>query len=165
MQSDAVREGLGELRCCLWLAEHQRPAPAPDVALDRIEAVERLPLAISMALDVEARGLHQGDAARHIPEVRRLEPRNPQQSSGDKGAFDRRGAQELVLINKTASEIVCNLPVGITAGLRLTLHAPAIDAKDGIEITESNGAFRSTAIAPPYCANVYAMHGMKGSRS
>jgi hypothetical protein len=72
-------------------------------------------------------------------------------------AFERHGVQELVIVNKTAEDVSCALPAGLTASRRSTLHAAAIDARDGVQITESKSAFASVAAAAPYTANVYAL--------
>jgi hypothetical protein len=77
-------------------------------------------------------------------------------------AFERHGVQELVIVNKTAEDVSCALPAGLTASRRSTLHAPAIDAtsvdpRDGVQITESKSEFTSIAAAAPYTANVYAL--------
>jgi hypothetical protein len=78
----------------------------------------------------------------------------------DAFAFSHRGEQELVIVNRSLDEIQLALPAGITAAKTSILHAPALDAKDGIEISKSHNAYKSSVTASPYTANIYALRGL-----
>jgi hypothetical protein len=73
--------------------------------------------------------------------------------------FEKIGRRELVLINKTPDSFQCSLPEGVTASSVLRLHAPAIDAKAGVQISSTHEAARNVAIAPSYTATVYRLTG------
>jgi hypothetical protein len=73
--------------------------------------------------------------------------------------FDRAGKRELVLINKTSESVTCSLPAGVSAASVLTLRAPAIDAKDGVEISASLLPAQKVAAAPAYTATVFRLTG------
>ncbi|RXS94932.1 hypothetical protein [Silvibacterium dinghuense] len=67
---------------------------------------------------------------------------------------------ELVIVNSTAHETQLSLPAGIAAAKRSVLHAPSLAAKDGIEISETHDAYKSSVTASPYTANTYALRGL-----
>lgn len=57
-------------------------------------------------------------------------------------AFARGGRVEIAIVNKTAEPVRVALPEGRVAAPRLALEAPAIDAKDGVEIKPDHGPWR-----------------------
>ncbi|HMF53734.1 MAG TPA: hypothetical protein VK593_05250, partial [Edaphobacter sp.] len=71
--------------------------------------------------------------------------------------FDRDGKRELVLVNKTTESMTCALPAGITAAPILTLHAAAIEAKDGVEISSMHERHHGMVKIAEYCAAVYLL--------
>ena len=71
--------------------------------------------------------------------------------------FEKAGRRELVLINKTPESFQCSLPEGMAAASMLRLHAPAVDAKEGVQISILRDAARKVAIAPSYTATVYRL--------
>lgn len=75
--------------------------------------------------------------------------------------FDKTAGRELVLINKTPDPVSCALPAGRTAAPILSLHAPAIDAKEGVEISPLQGASHQAIEVPAYAAVVYRLQGHK----
>lgn len=77
----------------------------------------------------------------------------------DAFTFEHDGVRDFVIVNKTPDTMNCNLPPGVTARKISTLRAPAIDARDGVEIAEANEGFRPTASAQAYTATVYRLRG------
>jgi hypothetical protein len=75
-------------------------------------------------------------------------------------AFERSGTVELVLINKTSQQLRTTLPSAVSASPCLRLNAPAIDAKDGVELSPLHGRYRPTAIAQPYTATSFRVKGL-----
>lgn len=71
--------------------------------------------------------------------------------------FDRGGRRELVMINKTSNEVSCNLPSGVHADAILRLHAPAINAKEGVQISAVREPSEATVTVAPYTAGVYRL--------
>ena len=67
--------------------------------------------------------------------------------------FERRGKLELALINKTDAAFTCTLSPGVLAAPALVLKGPAIDAKQGVELSSiRNGQYSKIATASPYTA-------------
>ena len=67
--------------------------------------------------------------------------------------FERSGKLQLALINKTDTAFTCTLPSGVLAAPRLLLSGPAIDAKEGVQLSPmDSGHYRDVAMAPPYTA-------------
>lgn len=75
-------------------------------------------------------------------------------------AFERLGTVELVLINKTSEQLRCTLPSAVSVSPRLRLNAPAIDAKDGVELSPMHGRYLPVAIAQPYTATSFRVKGL-----
>jgi len=77
-------------------------------------------------------------------------------------AFERLGRLEMVLINKTSEPLRCGLPSGAKASACLRLGAPAIDAKQGVQLTVTHDRYRPEAIAGPYTATAFHVEGALG---
>lgn len=77
----------------------------------------------------------------------------------DAFVFERDRARELVVVNKTAQRVSCQLPEGLTGAPRQVLSAPAIDAKSGVELKPQHGRHRSTVESLPYSATRYELKG------
>ena len=75
-------------------------------------------------------------------------------------AFERSGDVELAVVNKTAEAVTFSLPRGAHAREVLRLHAPAIDAKDGVELEATRGARGKSVSVPAYTAAVFSVHGV-----
>jgi hypothetical protein len=75
--------------------------------------------------------------------------------------FERSGAYELAVVNKTSSPFVCGLPPGMTASPKLLLSAPAIDAKQGVELRSIHGRPGEVVKSAPYTATVFELRGVR----
>jgi hypothetical protein len=75
----------------------------------------------------------------------------------DAFAFETPKRRELVLINKTSEEVVCELENDIAASLTVTLTAPAIDAKQGVRLVEERSKFEHVVKAQAYSASVFRL--------
>lgn len=75
----------------------------------------------------------------------------------DAFAFGREGRRELVIVNKTAQAVSVDLLGGFEAAERMRLQGPAIDAKDGTELTSVKGSASRTLTAPPYTATAFLL--------
>ena len=75
-------------------------------------------------------------------------------------AFEREGKVEVVLVNKTADAVSIALPHGAHAAEVLRLHAPAIDAKDGVQLEPQHGKRASSLSVPAYSAAVFEVRGV-----
>lgn len=73
--------------------------------------------------------------------------------------FEREGERELVLINKTASEVSCAVPRGTRASARIELTAPAIDARGGVKLERVKVRSAKAAVAPAYSATAFVLEG------
>ena len=76
-------------------------------------------------------------------------------------AFERSEDVELVLINKSNQVLRCALPSGISASPSVRLSAPAIDAKEGVELESLHVRHRSIAIVAPFTAIAFRVKGTK----
>jgi len=78
--------------------------------------------------------------------------------------FQRSGTFELALINKTGSTCNCTLPLGVLAAPALLLSGPAIDAKDGVQLSPvSHGHYGEVAVAGPYSAVIFKLRGAQNT--
>lgn len=75
----------------------------------------------------------------------------------DAFAFERQGARELAVVNKTAASVTIALPAGVSATQRTTLRAPAIDAMEGVELASAEGSENRAVRVPAYTAVAYAL--------
>lgn len=75
--------------------------------------------------------------------------------------FERKGRRELVLINKTPGPVTCSLPKGIKASIICTLHAPAIDATDGVALSMERGGAQEAVTVKAYAGSVYRLSAHK----
>lgn len=67
--------------------------------------------------------------------------------------FERRGKLQLVLINKTGAAFACALSAGVLAAPTSVLSGPAIDAKQGIDLSSVRSQhYSKVATASPYTA-------------
>jgi hypothetical protein len=73
--------------------------------------------------------------------------------------FERFGKLELALINKTDTACTCTLPSGVLAAPASRLSGPAIDAKEGVQLSPVRGHYGESAIAAPYTATVFELKG------
>jgi hypothetical protein len=74
--------------------------------------------------------------------------------------FERNRKLELALINKTDSSFTCTLSSDILAAPTLVLSGPAIDAKQGVELSSvRNLQFSKVATASPYTAVAFDLKG------
>ena len=74
-------------------------------------------------------------------------------------AFDRESRTEVAVINKTADSVTCSLPQGASATEVLRLHAPAIDAKDGVVLEGVHGKRAPELNVAGYSASVFELRG------
>lgn len=74
--------------------------------------------------------------------------------------FERPQGVELLLINKTPEPFRCALPAGVTAAPCLRLSAPAIDAKEGVELMMMHGRAHAWAAADAYTATAFHVHAL-----
>jgi hypothetical protein len=72
--------------------------------------------------------------------------------------FARGARQELVVVNKTETPIILKLPPGTSAAQALSLTAPAIDAKEGVELAADRRLPAKFIKAAEYSATVYSLH-------
>jgi hypothetical protein len=79
----------------------------------------------------------------------------------------KRGEQlELALINKTDTPFTCALPAGVLAVPRLLLSGPAIDAKEGVNLSPLHkGHSSKVAITAPYTAITFDLKGAATTRT
>jgi hypothetical protein len=80
-------------------------------------------------------------------------------------AFERSGAVELVLINKTNKLLRCALLPAVSASPCLSLRAPSIDAKEGVQLSPMHGHYQSAVIAEPYTATSFRVRGVHVERN
>ncbi len=74
----------------------------------------------------------------------------------DAFVFERNRKLELALINKTDSSFTCSLSPGVLAAPALVLRGPAIDAKQGIELSPvPDRHYSKVATVSPYTAVVF----------
>lgn len=79
--------------------------------------------------------------------------------------FQRSGKFELALINKTGTRFTCGLPSAVLAAPRLILSAPAIDAKEGVQLSIAHeGRYGKLAAAEPYSAIIFELKGVPATR-
>jgi hypothetical protein len=76
----------------------------------------------------------------------------------DAFVFERFGDLELALINKTDTACTCILPLDVLASPDLLLSGPAIDAKEGVDLSPMrNARYGEVAIAAPYTATAFKL--------
>ena len=79
--------------------------------------------------------------------------------------FERSGKLQLALINKTDTAFTCTLPSRVLAAPRLLLSGPAIDAKEGVQLSPMhNGHYHDVAMAAPYTAIAFNLKATTTSR-
>ncbi|MFT4114424.1 hypothetical protein [Silvibacterium sp.] len=78
----------------------------------------------------------------------------------DASAFSHHGKVELAVINRSPEELRFILPAGVTAAKTSILHAPSLDAKEGIQISEPRETHESVITASPYTANIFTLSGL-----
>jgi hypothetical protein len=71
--------------------------------------------------------------------------------------FERSGKRELAVINKSPDAFHCTLPKGKSATPVLSLHAPTVDAKDGVLLSTLHQSSRRTVGVPAYTAMVWSL--------
>src|SRR4051794_18947007 len=74
------------------IPDDQRLTPAPDIPVRSTKTVKWQPFAFFDRPDIEFGSAHQSEAAGNIPDIRRLETRDTQQTRSDEGALNRRRA-------------------------------------------------------------------------
>lgn len=79
-------------------------------------------------------------------------------------AFEKDGAAELVLINKTSKAFSCSLPSGVTMSPYQQLTGPAIDATEGVQLKSVHGRYRGIATAARYSATAFHVKGLQRSK-
>lgn len=83
----------------------------------------------------------------------------------DAFVFQRSGKLELALINKTDKEFTCTLPPGALAAPRLRLSGPAIDAKEGVQLSPGRKEhYGKVATADPFTAIAFDVNGATTAR-
>jgi hypothetical protein len=65
---------------------------------------------------------------------------------------------ELVVINKTPAKLRITLPRGMSASAQLILHAPSIQATEGIERTQLKSSPTGAVSSEAYSATLYRLH-------
>lgn len=76
-------------------------------------------------------------------------------------AFERSEDVELVLINKSNQVLRCALPSGISTSPCVRLSAPAIDAKEGVELESLHVRYRTIATVAPFTAIAFRVKGVQ----
>ena len=81
----------------------------------------------------------------------------------DAFVFERDGARELAVVNKSEAGATIALPPGMSGTRQVMLHAPAIDALEGVELTSVEGNVERAVRVPAYTAITYALSGAVSS--
>ena len=67
------------------------------------------------------------------------------------------GKTEFIFINKTAQAVSFRLPNGVTVSASRRLQAPALNAKEGVQIRTISEAHSARATAPPYTVTAFSV--------